>query len=787
MDGDTVLVDEGTYTGVGNRDIYIERKKITVKSVSGPTKCIINCENKGRAFMIYLEGDDSPTINGFTIVNASKFVGGFYDDGGGIYCHYVNPTIKNCIIMNCNGGNGGGIYLDNSSPVIQDCVIANCEATRFGAGISGHSECSPKILDCIIDNNKTNDGGAGIAIGYNGKPEITNCIITNNRSKDSYGGGISIYQDAVGKIQKCTIIGNYSYSGGGGVYVGGCGIGENQLIENSIVWGNSAVSQGDNIFTYNEEDLIVKFSCIEGGWAGQGNISQNPQFRDGPPDNAWKNTHWPSGLNSDAYYLKQIAAGDAVDSPCVDAGNPGTTVTGTTRNDQVIDSGTPDMGAHYREFFIGYNPTNMIFTASEGEIPAPQYVEIWPDGDGSTGMNWTVSKYVPWISLDPLSGTSTGEVDQVAVNIDTSNMSRGTYSGKIYVNANDAFWPTESILITVSIGETVTGPKLVVGPGPAYGNDSVVRVFPPQQNATYELEFAAYGVPHYGVNVTVGNFGGGDMIVTGAGPGAVFGPHVRGFLPNGIQLPEFSFLAYGTNKWGVNVACGNLDDDEADEIITGAGPGEIFGPHVRAWNYNGSTISSIAKVSYFAYKTPKWGVNVAAGDVDGDGYDEIITGAGPGAVYGPHVRGWDVDSDSAVAIPGINFLAYGTNKFGVNVTVGDVDGDGYDEIITGAGPGSVFGAHVRGWNYDGAQITELPNFSFFAWSPNDIRYGAKVYAGADLDGDGKNELIVGGGPDPNMNTEIKAYRYNGSIVEWFSIYETFVGYTKGTSIAAGNF
>ena len=40
---------------------------------------------------------------------------------------------------------------------------------------------------------------------------------------------------------------------------------------------------------------------------------------------------------------------------------------------------------------------------------------------------------------------------------------------------------------------------------------------------------------------------------------------------------------------------------------------------------------------------------------------------------------------------------------------------GIDEIITGAGPGAVFGPHVRGWNFDNISVTPLPGLSFFAW------------------------------------------------------------------------
>jgi serine protease len=328
--------------------------------------------------------------------------------------------------------------------------------------------------------------------------------------------------------------------------------------------------------------------------------------------------------------------------------------------------------------------------------------------------------------------------------------------------------------------------KVVVAPGPAYDNPPLIRVFPPEQDAAHVYEYSVYGSPHYGLNVTCGDMDGDgiDEILTGAGPGEIYGPHVRGFEMDGTPLAGLSFLAYGTNKWGVNVAAGDLDNDGYDEIITGAGPGEVFGPHVRGWNYDGfGSVAAMADVSFFAYGTPKWGVNVTTGDIDGDGYSEIVTGAGPGAIYGPHVRGWDYDSTDIAPISVASFLAYGTNKYGVNVSCGDVDGDGIDEIITAPGPGAMFGAHVRGFEMNGSPLTGL---SFFAWPPTEVRYGAKVFAGADLDGDGWNEMVVGSA-DPGADTVVKVFQYDGTeVTQWFWL-EAFSGLTGGTTVAAGRF
>jgi hypothetical protein len=250
---------------------------------------------------------------------------------------------------------------------------------------------------------------------------------------------------------------------------------------------------------------------------------------------------------------------------------------------------------------------------------------------------------------------------------------------------------------------------------------------------------SAYGVEKYGVNVACGDIDGDgvDEIVTGPGPGPPFGPQVRGWQlteEDGNQpIAAVNYFAYGTLKYGVNVACGDIDGDGYDEIVTGAGPGAVFGPHVRGWNYDGgATTNAIPAVSFLAYGVPKWGANVACGDIDGDGIDEIITGPGPGAVYGPHVRGWNYDGGTLSAMPGVSYFAYGTLKWGVTVGAGDVDEDGIDEIVTGAGPGDVFGAHVRGWNYDGGTLTDINTINFFAWphsGADRVRYGVNVAVG----------------------------------------------------------
>jgi hypothetical protein len=331
---------------------------------------------------------------------------------------------------------------------------------------------------------------------------------------------------------------------------------------------------------------------------------------------------------------------------------------------------------------------------------------------------------------------------------------------------------------------------LVAGPGPAADNPASVRVFRLGRDDGYDHQFEAYGMMKHGVNVSSGNVNWDchREIITGAGPGEINDPRVRGFQVDGTPLAGLDFLAYGTDHFGVNVAAADIDGDGFDEIITGAGPGAAFSPHVRAFDYDSrDAVKPVMGCSFLAYRVRSRGVNVSGGDIDGDGYDEIVTGAGPGRVFGPHVRGWNVDGSDAGAIHKVSFFAYGTKRKGVAVTCGDWDDDGHDEIGTAPGPSPALPSHVRGWNFDGHQVAPLSGFSFLAWPADQARYGTRIFGGADLDGDGRDDLAAGIGPDPapEAGAGLKVFRYDGGQpAEWLSLQAYPSDWTHGVNVTA---
>lgn len=131
-DGDTVLVAAGIYTGEGNRDIDFKGKAVTVKSEEGPQTCIIDCQGSKddphRGFFFHTGEDANSVLQGFTITDGYTT----YSDirsGGGIYCEFSNPRIKNCIVTENTALFGGGIACADSDAVIANCIISNNTAS----------------------------------------------------------------------------------------------------------------------------------------------------------------------------------------------------------------------------------------------------------------------------------------------------------------------------------------------------------------------------------------------------------------------------------------------------------------------------------------------------------------------------------------------------------------------------------------------------------------------------------------------------------------------------------
>jgi hypothetical protein len=311
------------------------------------------------------------------------------------------------------------------------------------------------------------------------------------------------------------------------------------------------------------------------------------------------------------------------------------------------------------------------------------------------------------------------------------------------------------------MGLDPTSPEsLVIGAGPGPGNLPVFRLYNACGDLNRSMDIRAFPLCGYGLLPSAGDIDndGLDEILAGPGPGPDCTPLVKGFEADGKAIDALDFTAYNTSAWGVRTACGDLDGDGRMEILTGPGPSPSFGPHVKGWQVQYQGVTRLSSISFFAYGTKKFGVNVQSADLDADGRDEILTGPGQGHVFGPHVRAFNYENQTVTPMAAVNFFAYATRKYGVNVSSGDVDADGFDEIITGAGPGVVFGPHVRAFNFDNQAVSPMTTISYFAY--NTRKYGVNIL-GADPDGDRYDELVTAPGPSSQFGAYVRIWNYDG--------------------------
>ncbi|MEE9129753.1 MAG: right-handed parallel beta-helix repeat-containing protein [Phycisphaerales bacterium] len=362
VNGDEVVVADGTYMGGGNRDLDFAGKLIIVRSENGPDNCIIDCGQSARGFHFHSGENDQTIVDGFTIQNGSATI------GGAILCESSSPTIRNCTfvgnsasqsgagmrntnssptVTNCTfsdnaaGCNGGGMAnFRNSNPTVSDCTFTGNFAFDDGGGMRNQQNSHPMLIDCTFTDNIANGNGAGVYNIFSCSPTVVNCRFVGNVC-GHVGGAFGIRQDCHPVLINCSFINNTAGDFGGAIRSGNTGSSPTiinclfvgnaaqiggayaagtdivgpiglSLLQNCIFWGNTAALGPQIALNGNQPaDVTVTFSDVQGGEAdvyvergftltwGPGNIDADPLFVD--PENG---------------NLRL-----SPDSPCIDAGN----------------------------------------------------------------------------------------------------------------------------------------------------------------------------------------------------------------------------------------------------------------------------------------------------------------------------------------------------------------------------------------------------------------------------------------------------------------------------------
>jgi uncharacterized delta-60 repeat protein len=317
-------------------------------------------------------------------------------------------------------------------------------------------------------------------------------------------------------------------------------------------------------------------------------------------------------------------------------------------------------------------------------------------GDGGTGVSGVTGPG----NLGYGNGLLAASTDGAQLTAYGVNASTGSYTISLSVNLADVFpgytGPVRSAVADVN-GDGIPDFVVVTGPGTPTefavinGSDQTSFIVPPTPAFPGSASFTG------GAFVSVGAFGRGqgeDWVLTpdqGGGPRVVIYDYANG----GAEVAaNFFGINAPTFRGGARSAVGDINGDGIADLVVAAGYGG--GPRIAVWN--GATLFSSAPTElmndFFAFSPfLNNGAYVAVGDVNGDGYGDIVFGAGEGGA--PQVliiSGQTLLSKGAIyaiANPLANFYLNGdtTSRGGARVATKNVDGDNKIDVVAASGAG----------------------------------------------------------------------------------------------------
>jgi hypothetical protein len=135
--GGQIVIRDGVYKGIGNKNLNVTRSNTFIVSVNGPERTIIDCENHGFGFDLF---SGTFSIEGLTVRNCYRNYEQTYQDqsygGGAFSIHNTFTTLTNMIIVDNDAmGLGGAVYINSNTVFMYNTTITGNEVSGIGGGV----------------------------------------------------------------------------------------------------------------------------------------------------------------------------------------------------------------------------------------------------------------------------------------------------------------------------------------------------------------------------------------------------------------------------------------------------------------------------------------------------------------------------------------------------------------------------------------------------------------------------------------------------------------------------
>jgi len=176
--GDSILLNPGQYTGLGQYDVLVEGMGLSVIGLAGADSTVMELDSLGRGLFFKNAPDDSSYVTGLT------FRRGMGDVGGALRVKRAKVLLESCRFQeNLADEDGGALYVHPDSEArLVDCRFEGNRSGANGGAIYGSTESAVQLERCALGDNHAEDEGGGLFLSTDAVADLENCLLAGNRA-----------------------------------------------------------------------------------------------------------------------------------------------------------------------------------------------------------------------------------------------------------------------------------------------------------------------------------------------------------------------------------------------------------------------------------------------------------------------------------------------------------------------------------------------------------------------------------------------------------------------------